>query len=290
MTETGYYQRQGGPYPPFTWKLGSIVKHRHQKAAYCGIHYFDSDAYPAEYRDQLYMGNIHGGCINVDGLERDGSTYLGVECPDFLTANDAWFMPVVQKTGPDGCLYILDWYDRYHCYQDAGRDPQGIDRLKGRLYRVRYQNSPRAAAFDLATESDEQLIERLHSPNVYYRDIAQRLLCERNAPATRPRLEKLILDDNAPRKARMHALWALVGSGALDPGLPPAAARARRPRFPRVGRAGGRQLPRSRSGRFQSAAGARRRSCGRRAAASGDRGPQAQRCRRGRRAAAGSGS
>ncbi len=217
LTETGYYQRQGGPYPPFTSIIGSIVKHRHQKAAYCGIHYFDSDAYPAEYRDRLYMGNIHGGCINVDRLERDGSTYLGVECPDFLTANDAWFMPVVQKTGPDGCLYILDWYDRYHCYQDAGRDPQGIDRLKGRLYRVRYQNTPRAAAFDLTKENDARLIERLHSPNVYYRDIAQRLLCERSAPATRPQLEKLILDDAVPRKTRMHALWSLVGTGALDP-------------------------------------------------------------------------
>ena len=68
LTETGYYHRQGGPYPPFTWQLGSIVKHRHQKAAYCGIHFFDSDAYPPEYRERLYMGNIHGGCINVDVL------------------------------------------------------------------------------------------------------------------------------------------------------------------------------------------------------------------------------
>src|SRR6266480_1113971 len=40
LTETGYYQRQGGPYPAYTWKLGSIVKHRHQKAAYCGLHFF----------------------------------------------------------------------------------------------------------------------------------------------------------------------------------------------------------------------------------------------------------
>src|SRR6185437_16496235 len=52
LTETGYYHRQGGPYPPFTWKLGSIVKHRHQKAAYCGLHFFDSDAYPPEYREK----------------------------------------------------------------------------------------------------------------------------------------------------------------------------------------------------------------------------------------------
>ena len=69
------------------------------------------------------MGNIHGNAINVDVLSRDGSTYKGEHRGDFLRANDAWFMPVVQKTGPDGSLYILDWYDRYHCYQDANRDP-----------------------------------------------------------------------------------------------------------------------------------------------------------------------
>ena len=216
LTETGYYHRQGGPYPPFTWKIDSIVDHAHQKAAYCGLHYFDSDAYPEKYRDRLYMGNIHGNCINVDRLERNGSTYASKGESDFLTANDAWFMPVVQKTGPDGCLYILDWYDRYHCYQDANRDPEGIDRLKGRLYRVRYQDTPRAKPFDLAAESDDQLMERLHSPNVYYRDIAQRLLCERDNDATRDKLAELVLDASAPRKARMHALWSLVGTGRLD--------------------------------------------------------------------------
>jgi putative membrane-bound dehydrogenase-like protein len=216
LTETGYYHRQGGPYPPYTWKIDSIVKHKHQKAAYCGIHWFDSDAYPAEYRDQLYMGNIHGGCINRDVLIRDGATYSGKPLADFITANDAWFMPVVQKTGPDGCLYVLDWYDRYHCYQDANRDPGGIDRLRGRLWRVRYQDAPRAPKFDLAKETDEQLIGRLHSPNVLFRDIAGRLLWERNNPQTNAKLGKLVLDDQAPRKARLHALWSLIGTGKLD--------------------------------------------------------------------------
>jgi len=217
LTETGYYHRQGGPYPPYTWKIESIVDYKHQKAAYCGNHYFDSDAYPAEYRDRLYMGNIHGGCINVDGLGRNGSTYRGIKYPDFLTANDAWFMPVAQKTGPDGCLYILDWYDRYHCYQDARRDPEGIDRLKGRLYRVRYKDTPRVHGFDLAKETDDGLIERLHSPNIFFRDLAQRLLRERNDPRTRAKLQALVLRDAAPHKARMHALWALVGADRLDP-------------------------------------------------------------------------
>jgi len=226
LTESAYYHRQGGPYPPYTWKLESIVKHKHQAAAYCGITFFDSDAYPAEYRDRLYMGNIHGNCINVDVLQRDGSTYFAKPAPDFLTANDVWFMPVVQKTGPDGSLYILDWYDRYHCYQDANRDPAGIDRLKGRLYRVRYQNTPRAKAFDLSQETDAQLVARLKSPNVYYRDLAQRLLTERllterlltkRASAdTRPVLEALVLNEQEDRKGRMHALWTLVSAGPLN--------------------------------------------------------------------------
>ncbi len=223
LVETGYYHRQGGPYPPFTWKIESIVKHKHQKAAYCGIHYFDSDAYPEEYRGKLYMGNIHGNCINCDELTRDGSTYFAKPRPDFLTANDTWFMPVVQKTGPDGCLYILDWYDRYHCYQDANRDPAGIDRLYGRLYRVRYKDTPRAPKFDLSEETDDELIERLKSPNIFYRDLAQRLLSERANAQTRMKLWKIaharnprLEDRTTERRTRLHAIWALIGSGALD--------------------------------------------------------------------------
>jgi putative membrane-bound dehydrogenase-like protein len=216
LVETGYYHRQGGPYPPFTWKIDSIVKHKHQKAAYCGIHWFDSDAYPLQYRGKLFMGNIHGNCINVDSLKRDGSTYAGSGEPDFLSADDAWFMPVGQETGPDGSLYILDWYDRYHCYQDANRDPKGIDRLKGRLYRVRYQDTPRATGFDLSKETDEQLIERLNAGNDFIRSTAQRLLTERMSPKLLDELEKIILDGDFPKRQRLHAQWAVMGSRFND--------------------------------------------------------------------------
>ena len=218
LVESGYYHRQGGPYPPFTWKIESIVKHKHQKAAYCGIHYFDSDAYPEKYRDKLYMGNIHGNCINVDKLARDGGTYFATPEDDFLSANDAWFMPVAQKTGPDGCLYVLDWYDQYHCYQDARRDPAGIERAKGRLYRVRYEDSPRAPQLDLARESDDQLIKRLGSPNVFYRDIAQRLLTERGSATQK--LTGLALNDKTPHKQRMHAIYVLASTTGQAKTLP----------------------------------------------------------------------
>mgnify|MGYP002777894292 CR=1 FL=1 len=222
LTETGYYIRQGGPYPPHTWPARSIVKHKHQKAAYCGITWFDSDAYPEKYRGKLFMGNIHGGCINVDSLKREGSTYFGSTEPDFLSANDQWFMPVVQKVGPDGSLYILDWYDRYHCYQDANRDPKGIDRLNGRLYRVRYKDTPRAKKMDLSLDSDGALVSHLGSANIYLRETAQRVLTETLLQKTGgegaliDRLEKVVLDATASRKQRLHALWSLIGGQALS--------------------------------------------------------------------------
>ncbi len=252
IVETGYYTRQGGPYPPHTWPMGSIVEHKHQKAAYCGITWFDSDAYPEEYRGVLYMGNIHGGCINADIAERHGSTYKAKPHPgfppkpgawdndeydlirktgdkddpklaDFLTANDAWFMPVVQKVGPDGCLYILDWYDRYHCYQDANADPDGVERVKGRLYRVRYKDTPHTQPFDLATKSDDELIALLGDPNVFIRSTARRVLAERlsstvsrKARSTVTRLEKVLSDTTESQLRRLQALWTLASAEKLD--------------------------------------------------------------------------
>ena len=215
LTESGYYHRQGGPYPPFTWKLESIVDFNHQKAAYCGVTYFDSAAFPEKYRGKFYMGNIHGNCINVDSVVKSGATYRAVNQTDFLSAHDAWFMPVVQKTGPDGSLYILDWYDQYHCYQDANRDPAGVDRLKGRLYRVRYQETLRRANFDLGKCTDEELIALLGSANVYDREIAQRLLSERGGKV-QAKLFDVASDSAKPHKQRIHALWAMIGAGPIS--------------------------------------------------------------------------
>jgi putative membrane-bound dehydrogenase-like protein len=216
LVESGYYIRQGGPYPPFTWKMNSIVDFKHQLAAYCGLHWYDSDAYPAKYRNRLYMGNIHASGVNSDDIVRHGSTYRAKKGEDFLMANDVWFMPVVQTTGPDGSLYILDWYDRYHCYQDANRDPAGVDRLNGRLYRVRYEQTPHPKSFDLSKDSDEQLLALLKSANGFSRDHAQRLLTERAKPELTPKLEALVKDEVLARHSRLAALWVLIGSNQLS--------------------------------------------------------------------------
>ena len=242
ISETAYYIRQGGPYPPHTWPMRSIVDHKHQKAAYCGIVWFDSPAYPEEYRNVLYMGNIHGGCINADIADRAGSTYKGRPHPgfapkpgawdkdefgtiaktgdaknpklaDLLTANDPWFMPVAQKVGPDGCLYILDWYDRYHCYQDANADPEGIERERGRLYRLVYKGHQNRKAENLGAKSNDELISLLGDANIYNRNTAQRLLAERSNGETIEKLIQLVANAQPGLSTQQrHALWTLLGS------------------------------------------------------------------------------
>ena len=188
-------------------------------AAYCGIEYFDSPAYPKQYRDKLYMGNIHGGCLNCDRVERSGATYKGFSEPDFLTANDVWFMPVAQKVGPDGCMYVLDWYDRYHCYQDANADPKGVDRGHGRLYRIVHETRPKPKVRDFSKLSNIELEALLSDENIFNRQRSQLKLQERRV-ATKDaecakRLQALVLKSDSPIKFRMHALWSLIGSGKL---------------------------------------------------------------------------
>jgi len=231
LTETGYYHRQAGAYPPHTWKIESIVDYQHQMAAYCGIEFFDSPAYPMEYRRRFYLGNIHGGCINVDTVTAHGATYRGAAAPDFLTANDVWFMPVAQKIGPDGSLYILDWYDRYHCYQDAMADPQGIDRGHGRLYRIVYQTRPPVPHGDLRSLEDNALVDLLSDPNLFFRQRSAVVLGERlrrppHGLAAKP-LTRLLQEEFAkhPEVAGsddsafpLHLLGTLL----LSPELPPA--------------------------------------------------------------------
>ncbi len=216
MTQSGYYLRQGGPYPAQTHWLPSITTEKHQMAAYSGLCIYDADQFPLEYRGKLIMGNLHGSALNVDTLTRKGATYEQHDAPDFLQANDTWFMPVSQKVGPDGCLYFIDWYDRYHCYQDAGRDPQGVDRAKGRIYRVSYGDPPAYPTFDLQKISSQELLKLLGHPNVWWRRQAQRVLNEKFDEKWVPELQRMALDSSDPTPAHMHALWLLVSQHQLD--------------------------------------------------------------------------
>ena len=83
FVETGHYQRQAGAFPAFAMPLGSITDHSHQKTAYCGLAVLDTDAFPEQYRERICIGNIHGGCLNVDRLQRDGVDLPGARGAGF---------------------------------------------------------------------------------------------------------------------------------------------------------------------------------------------------------------
>ncbi|MBX3734939.1 MAG: dehydrogenase [Verrucomicrobiae bacterium] len=235
LSPAGIYQRQAGQAPnPYAYgELPSIVDHRHHMAAYAGINVYQGDQWPEAWRGAALQGNIHQNAINVDRLKPNGATFTAshwTDTGDFLTTRDGWFMPVSTQTGPDGAVWIMDWYDRYPCYQNANADPAGVDRERGRIWRVVWTGdepgkpvpSRPSRDMDLSTLSSTDLTQRLADPNVWQRRTAQRILAGRGAAAfgppardTRNPLNDLLAAGPSP-DSRLAALWTLHAAGLLD--------------------------------------------------------------------------
>src|SRR5205823_13817100 len=95
--------------------------------------------FPEEYRDNIFIGNVVTNRINRDRLERHGSTYKGIAMPDFLKCDDPWFRPVDIKLGPDGALYVADFYTRIIGHYEVPLDHPARDFDKGRIWRIVYR-------------------------------------------------------------------------------------------------------------------------------------------------------
>lgn len=224
MAPGGIYVRQAGTPPnPYAYQLlPSIVDHKHFRAAYAGVQIYQGDQFPAEYLGTVFMGNIHDSAVHQDRLTPDGSSFKASFIRDFVRANDGWFRPVSSQVGPDGALWIMDWYDKYPCYQNANADPDGVDREHGRIWRVVYTGDkpgapvpPRPSNLNLATRSGDELVRTLAHKNIWQRRMAQRILSERRDPATKPALLSL-LKSGPTLDARLAALWTLFSSGLLE--------------------------------------------------------------------------
>lgn len=231
----GIYSRQGGQ-PPFHYAYGelpSIVDHKHHMAAYAGINIYQGNQWPAEWQGAALHGNIHQNALNIDRLTPNGSSFKASKwngSGDFLTTKDGWFMPVNIQTGPDGALWIMDWYDKYPCYQNANADPSGVDRERGRIWRVVWTGdqpgkpvpSRPSKEMDLAKLPSAELAGLLAHPNVWQRRTAQRVLTERGVSAFGPRRLHPItpLFDLAKKgstlDSRLAALWTLHSTGLLE--------------------------------------------------------------------------
>jgi putative membrane-bound dehydrogenase-like protein len=202
MAPGGIYIRQGGvPAHPYAYELlPSIVDHKHFRAAYCGVNVYQGSQFPAEWRGLVFMGNIHQNAINCDRLTPNGSSFKATAEKDFLTTTDGWFRPISQQVGPDGALWIGDWYDKYPCYQNARADPEGVDRAYGRIWRVVWVgNEPGRKVpsrpqrdMDLAKLTSRELVNLLAHENVWHRRAAQRLLTERRDNTVTGELKGLV--------------------------------------------------------------------------------------------------
>lgn len=234
MAPGGIYVRQGGlPGNPYAYELlPSIVDHKHHMAAYCGVCIYQGDQFPEDYRGHVLMGNIHQSAINHDVLVPNGSSFQAKAEQDFLTTADGWFRPVSEQVGPDGALWIADWYDKYPCYQNARADPEGVDRSHGRIWRIVYTGdkpgNPVASrpekGMNLEKQDVGQLIGLLSHSNEWHRRMAQRILSEELSSADSSEKEQArtalstLLASGKSLEARLAALWTLHSSGLLDSG------------------------------------------------------------------------
>ncbi len=142
--------------------------------AHAGLLVYQGDSFPAEYRGQLFMNNIHGQRINMDKPVRTGSGFVGKHGSDFINFNDKWSQVLDLRTGPDGSVFMIDWYDKNQCHHN---DVNGHDRSNGRIFKISYGDAKRKV--DLAKSTDEQLIACLKLKNSWHAQHAQRILTER---------------------------------------------------------------------------------------------------------------
>ncbi len=182
--------------------------------AHCGTLVYLGDTFPAEYRNTVFMCNIHGRRINHDLLKRRGSGYTAAHGKDFMLAADPWFMGVTLQTGPAGNIFVSDWSDTGECHTYKP------ERDTGRIHSIAY-GSPRLPSVDLAKQSDEELVKLQRHANDWYVRHARRLLQERAAQpgwkgeAVHASL-RAMLDESRDVPRRLRALWALHVTGGID--------------------------------------------------------------------------
>ncbi|NBV21961.1 MAG: hypothetical protein EBS05_08580 [Proteobacteria bacterium] len=137
-----YQLLRGACYPSFGRPhdgLGfgpTTIQHSHGSTAIAGIVYISDPAWPAEYQNNIFIGNVMTSRINRDQITFTGSTSKGKEMPDFLSTDDPWFRPVDIQYGPDGALWVADFYNRIIGHYEVPLLHPGRDRERGRLWRI----------------------------------------------------------------------------------------------------------------------------------------------------------
>ena len=236
-TKPLYMLLRGAWYPSFGKPhdgLGfgpEMIDHLHGSTGIAGVVYYAADHFPREWHDTVFIGNPVTGRVNHDRLEPHGSTYKAIEQPDFLSCDDGWFRPVDIKLGPDGALYIADFYNCIIGHYEVPLEHPRRDRSRGRIWRVVYTGTDGSPAAplrpmpDLARLRSAWLVDLLDDANLARRVLAsEQLVTQTATPEVAPLLRAALVapgDDESTARRKAHALWLVERSeqGGLDAAL-----------------------------------------------------------------------
>ncbi len=196
----------------------------------CGATHYLGGAFPQEFHGASLVNEPVHNLVHRDALRGAGSSFVASRARDgveFLASTDSWFRPVNLTVGPDGALYLMDYYREIiehpewtsTSVQTSQDLYNGSDR--GRIYRIIPETQPPlplARNLRLSQASDGELVRYLESSNIWWRRTAQRLLVDRGNGGSAGLL-KALFEQSTSALGRLHALWALQGLNQLEPSL-----------------------------------------------------------------------
>src|SRR5262249_51610457 len=171
---------------------------------------YQGGSFPAKLENAFIAGNVLSNVIHWHVLEPKGSTFTARFGGELLKTDDFWFRPVDCQVGPDGAVYVADWYDKRANHVDP---VDNWDKTNGRVYRIQAKGAKPAAPFDLTKKTTAELVGLLGHRNSWFRATARQLLAERRDPAAYPLLRKNLAGPD--EHLALESLWALYVSGGL---------------------------------------------------------------------------
>lgn len=203
----------------------------HGSTGIAGMVAYEADQFPAEYRGSMFVGNVMTNVIHRDIPEWRGSSPWVEKPTDFVSCDDWWFRPVDLQLGPDGGLYVADFYNCIIGHYEVDLKHPRRDRHRGRIWRVVWQGTDGPAATgtpsDLTRLGTDKLVDLLGDGNATVRRLAyDTLLARASAPGgdrdgIAALLERVIAASPAPAAAsiderRALAVWGLARLGRLS--------------------------------------------------------------------------
>ncbi|MBD0255702.1 MAG: HEAT repeat domain-containing protein [Cytophagales bacterium] len=194
-----------------------------ESTALSGLAYYADELFPPEYRHNLFLGDVVTSRVYRNSFAFQGSTPVARAEADFLLSQDPWFRPVDVKMGPDGALYVADFYNRIIGHYEVPLNNPGRDRIRGRIWRITYRGDgkqvPRPARRDWSVAPADELLEALSHPNLPVRLTAADQLTERVGAAAVAPVRELLQAERTGAVPYSHGLWVLHRLGALPEAL-----------------------------------------------------------------------